>query len=327
MKEYAEESWAATVGNAMVAGVAAVVVRGLKAIARQPLNSLGVSILGIGTVLGCANALWLQPAHHPSPLFMETAAIAETPVHTSDVQLFPVPLDGADVARSAPSVVSALPAPRLHMETRQVPTVPVTAAVIGNKDVAALQLKLGEMNLFTGKVDGYYGPATANAIRAFEQQNGMTPKGAITSEILQAVQAAAMTPSSVAAPALNSAPISAPIPAPRHVTAVVAPNTVTPAKPEKVEVLDNIAKIALSAMPDETPAVKPAIAPVLDPMLVKKVQTGLVRLGFLNTEIDGKFDAQTARAIREFENYNNFTRTGEISLELVDLLQDANAFE
>ena len=65
---------------------------------------------------------------------------------------------------------------------------------------------------------------------------------------------------------------------------------------------------------------------MLDPELVRMVQTGLSRLGFLHAEISGKFDAETARAIREFENYNNFRVTGELTPDLVDVLMAAGAF-
>jgi peptidoglycan hydrolase-like protein with peptidoglycan-binding domain len=53
-----------------------------------------------------------------------------------------------------------------------------------------LQRKLTQLDLFEGKIDGYYGPQTARAIRAFEQQAGLQPVGALTRQVVEAIMAA-----------------------------------------------------------------------------------------------------------------------------------------
>ncbi|MCF4097919.1 peptidoglycan-binding protein [Maritalea sp. P4.10X] len=58
---------------------------------------------------------------------------------------------------------------------------------------------------------------------------------------------------------------------------------------------------------------------------VIKIQKGLYSLGFLQGAIDGVPGAQTERAIRQFEVFNNYRETGEITPELYDMLLAANA--
>jgi len=60
--------------------------------------------------------------------------------------------------------------------------------------------------------------------------------------------------------------------------------------------------------------------------VVTQVQTGLERLGFMTNPVSGVFDDNTAMAIREFEIYNNYSPTGRITAELIELLTEAGAF-
>jgi peptidoglycan hydrolase-like protein with peptidoglycan-binding domain len=88
-------------------------------------------------------------------------------------------------------------------------------APVGNKDAFAVQKKLTELGLFNGTVDGFYGPMTANAIRAFEQRNGMTPTGAMTPDVVDAIlraDAAGMVPVAQPAPAVQQAVVVQPAP-------------------------------------------------------------------------------------------------------------------
>jgi peptidoglycan hydrolase-like protein with peptidoglycan-binding domain len=62
-----------------------------------------------------------------------------------------------------------------------------------------------------------------------------------------------------------------------------------------------------------------------DPKLVAKVQRGLASLGFLSGQIDGRPGEATARAIRNFEVWNNYDVTGRVTPELLKLLIAAGA--
>jgi peptidoglycan hydrolase-like protein with peptidoglycan-binding domain len=62
-----------------------------------------------------------------------------------------------------------------------------------------------------------------------------------------------------------------------------------------------------------------------DPALIAKVQRGLSSLGFLSGKVDGKPGEATAKAIRNFEVWNNYDVTGRVTPELLELLVGAGA--
>ena len=310
-------NWAGAAGNATLAFIGHWIGRGFVYAFRHPL-SVGMStVMAFGITLGAINAMFLQTARHPAPLFMETASIAQ-PVH--------------ETVTSAPSAPrQAIPTPLMRPVKLEVTPAPVVAAPktvaipekVGNQDVAELQARLTELGFFAGKIDGYYGPMTADAIRRFETEAGLTPVGAVSAEVLAATKS--FVPRAAAQPVVKTPAVET----------QVAPRAVAP-QPAPVPENDTIGRIAAGLAETEAVIVATAPAPAteavvkkpatIDPELVRMVQTGLSRLGFLHGEISAKFDAETARAIREFENYNNFRVTGELTPDLVDVLMAAGAF-
>ncbi len=274
--------------------------------ARQPLTAAGTIALVTGSLMAAANALYMQPLRHPAPLFAAPSQQMPRRFDPSGQDDYVVP-----EPPSQRPVVTPIPLPGDPGYTGSIGN----GAPTGNPDVAALQQKLLRMNLFDGEVDGLYGPKTAEAIRAFERRSGQTPVGALTPQIFDLVRRAPLEP----AQALTVAP---------RLTAQAQPQP-----PATSNELDPIGRLAMQvAQRNPEPAVEPAarataprVAPAANKELVKTIQKGLVRLGFLHSQIDGRFDEATARAIREFENYNNYRVTGKVAPELVDMLMSAGA--
>ncbi len=312
-------NWAGAAGNAALSFLGRWIGRGLVYAFRHPL-SVGMGLaLAIGIIFGANNAMFEQTARHPAPLFMDTASIAQSPEFVeagTPIRHQPVPSPLPN-AHKAPAVT----------KTVTTPTSPAHVTIpdkVGNKDVAELQARLLELGFFSGKIDGYYGPHTADAIRRFEVEAGLNPVGAVTPEVLKS--ALAYVP----------APVPQPVAAAQPVTARAVESSVL-ATPEDDPIGRIAAEVAsVEAAPVATPAPRVTSAPAetatartpsaTDPELVRMVQTGLSRLGFLHAEISGKFDADTAKAIRKFEVYNNFHVTGELTPDLVDVLMAAGAF-
>lgn len=185
---------------------------------RAPLASTGLLAMVTMTALAGSNALFFQTTEHPSPFFApsrDVVAPLPTPVverpteRTSAVETLPAIPASTETTGS----VSATPAP-------VIPTAPV-----GNAEMFAVQKKLFELQLFSGKVDGYYGPKTAEAIRAFELRNGMTPTGANDAAVVEAIlgsDAAGRTTTPIApqpqavapAPVVQPQPVAVVTPAP-----------------------------------------------------------------------------------------------------------------
>ena len=186
---------------------------------RAPLASTGLLAMVTLTALAASNALYFQTARHPSPFF---APAMDVPVPLAEPQLAPQPLpamlrDTAVVTAPAatPETTGSVPAPQ----------VAVPSGPVGNRDAFAVQQKLTELGFFNGTVDGFYGPMTANAIRAFEQRNGMTPTGALTREVIDAIlraDAAGRMPVAQQAPAAQVATAGQAMVAPQAVVQAAA---------------------------------------------------------------------------------------------------------
>nr|WP_314261391.1 peptidoglycan-binding protein [uncultured Devosia sp.] len=153
---------------------------------RAPLASTGLLAMVTMTALAASNALYFQTARHPAPFFSPSPAVPVA-VLDAEPEIAPTPQPMPEMRQTAVLPNVAAPA-----TTGSVPAAPVAApaipdAPVGNKDAFAVQKKLTEIGLFRGSVDGFYGPQTATAIRAFETQNGMTPTGALTPGVIDAI--------------------------------------------------------------------------------------------------------------------------------------------
>jgi hypothetical protein len=124
------------------------------------------------------------------------------------------------------------------------------------------------------------------------------------------VPTVAATPQAEPEPIVTASVAAVPVVAPQ-----AAASTEVQVKPQEVPVLDTEAKIE-DLMPPFS---------VTDPVIVSRVQRGLASLGFLHGPIDGVAGEATAKAIRTFETFYNYERTGRITPELPDLLVKAGA--
>ncbi|MGV8854334.1 MAG: peptidoglycan-binding protein [Devosia sp.] len=358
---------------------------------RAPLASTGMMALVTLTALAASNALYFQPRHHPAPFFSSgpSAQVANVaPVAAPVLPVLPVlPAERTVAAQPGNDTTGSIAA-----QPARIPDAPV-----GNRDAFAVQKKLTELGFFSGTVDGFYGPMTANAIRAFEEKHGYEPTGALTPAVVDAIlhadaagmvpvvqqttQAAAVTPRP-APPVIRPAniepvrqaamqppapvPVSARLPAltpvdttvdtvgtaaaqtidsilaavsgtapaqaasPRPPVALASSGQTLP-KPVQVASLEpmTVAPAPATAtepvQPPQQAAVASNLAPANDVKLVSQIQRGLASLGFYHDSIDGRPGDSTARAIREFENFNSYKLTGQVNPDLVLLLRNAGA--
>ena len=172
-------------GSAVASGVGRVGAWALSRYMRAPLASTGLMALVTMTALAGSNALYFQTSRHPAPFFGQPR---DVPVPVASPQIAPA-------AMGAPERRTAVLAPIERQTTGSVAApAPVVEAIpdqpVGNKEAFDVQKKLFELGLFQGKVDGFYGPMTARAIRAFEERNGLEPSGALTPAIVDAIMRA-----------------------------------------------------------------------------------------------------------------------------------------
>ncbi len=279
---------------------------------RAPVSSLVLVAMTFGTGLAMTNALYMQTGTHPAPLF------AEEQLTTASVSPVEAPTRVAPVIKEIPVQVPA-PVKIATPEPAPVPVMSDAVAKIDNSDVAALQQKLAALDFYQGEADGFYGPQTADAIRAFELSVGRTPVGALTPDVLNAVSRAALPTASTTAATPKPAPVADPKPQAVATTPAVAETAARNAGGTAGDPLVQIVQRVASA------AQNSVSTPVENRELVENVQRGLASLGFLRGKIDGVAGETTAKAIRNFEVYYNYKVTGAVTPELVDLLADAGA--
>lgn len=309
---------------------------GLTRMAQAPMASTGVILLTGLTLMGGANALFMQDGRHPAPMFVSAqhaAAPVVMPPPVEPVVVTPVERPaGLETAVSAPAPITA-------------PVAPPAPVSIGNADIAEMQEKLMAMGLFDGTVDGYYGPKTADAIRAFEARFGLPRSGAATPQLIDAVRNAPVSntqvrPAAQVVPVIQPAPVVAE-PVADEVDVLLAGmeqdsqaaffDPTSPATPQPQPVTltqqaSTVETVMTMVQGAGQQAVTSALPAALDRDLVSDIQRGLSRLGFLQAPVDGVAGESTARAIRKFQIFNNFTPTGEVSPAVLDMLVAAGAY-
>ena len=252
-------------GSAVAAAMGRTALWALSHYMRAPLTATGLMALVTLTALAGSNALYFQPHTHPAPFFgpARAAPVAEAA---------PVAAPAPQPAPERLAVVAPLPAPSAETTCSVAAPAPVIPdAPVGNRDAFAVQKKLTELGLFTGKVDGFYGPMTASAIRAFEERNGFEPTGALTAAIVEAILAA--DGRGIAPQRPQAAAVPQPAPAatrPANVQQAAAPAQLPALTPvdNAVDIMGNAAAQTIDAIvaavgntaSDESPAPRPALA-------------------------------------------------------------------
>jgi len=166
---------------------------------RSPLTNSAIAALVVTTAMAGSNALYGQRHEHPAPLFNPAA---ESAIVADIEPVVPIARPKSFVLSQPAKVQRQLVAPA-RVETPSSP--------IGNKEVFEVQRKLERMQLFTGTVDGYYGPQTARAIRKFEEARGLKPTGELSRETIQLVLAAPLSTPAAQPVVPVAAPVAAPV--------------------------------------------------------------------------------------------------------------------
>ena len=284
-----------------------------------PMQNLGLGFIGIAMVISATNALYWQNTAHPAPFFATTTTTALNVQNVGEIMPLlqaPHPLELA-VGRASD----------LRSVIQPVPVAAVSAnapSEVTNEMLANAQTILTSMGLFTGKIDGFYGPQTAEAIRAFELQAGLPPKGALDSIVIQKINNSTLP---LVLPT-SAAPLASLNVVPKVTFTPVVSNepVIQPAQDVLVALASNVSIASLASTAVDTPILATPVNPEVDKTLIERIQFGLSNLGFYHSSLDGIAGESTAKAIREFENFLSFEMTGRISSDVQQWLIDAGAY-
>lgn len=285
---------------------------------RNPVVAGGAMVAGIAMLFIVTNALANQSVRHPSPLFNTrmTGTIGPKTVATLPLVSGSDPLQPLASAE-APAQVPQTPAQTqsASLSQQQIP-VPVTAVTpketladdpatnvavppLANLQVQTtqhIQQALRDRGFYTGAVDGIAGPATAEAIRAFEQRVGVPASGEADDKVLALLKSPRGRVVNQHPQVAAARPVAQPVP-----VAVVAP----PARP------------AVQLMPAPVP---PEPLTGSTEGRLQKAQRALNVAGYGPIRTDGIQDEKTSEAIRKFEAEHGLPQTGRMSDRLLSAL-------
>ncbi len=256
----------------------------------NPAMSGGFVVMALTAIAVVSNAVFLQTADHPEPLFMtRPGTTAEVSPDTTPAAAPPVPRPRVETAVDAVEP-QASPEPREVIEAAvpvptPAPQPPEPAPE--RKLVRDLQARLAEQGLYSGKIDGISGSRTQSAIVAYQEAQGLPVTGKPTADILDhittaSVETAAKAPEPTPV-AVNPAPAAEP---PQTIEAVVG---------EPVA---------------EQPEPIPTAADIAQRNRYLSVQRALNQIGYGPVAEDGRPGDAIDNAIRRFELDNGLPITG-----------------
>lgn len=226
-------------------------------------------------------------------------APTNTPASSSDgyTPETPAPSDGSGsitVITTAPPTASPTPAP---VTPSPVPK-SLQKGFTGSDAVRAVQKRLKELGYYKGSADGDFGPATEDAVKAFQKANGLTADGKVGEKTLAKMNAKNV--------------VSA-----KEANATAAPKVTN--KPT--------AKVTNTPRPTATPDLSKDIY-LESGSSGKKVETlqrRLIELGWMSGSVTGKYDATTEAAVSAFQKKAKLWVDGKAGPDTLNALYSANA--
>ncbi len=309
-------------------------------VARHPFAIGGITAFAVVFGFVSANALWYQPAHHPSP-FLRTrdasdlnalAGMRANPRLTPDpatvttfrIERAPSPDDAttASVDGSA-----AGDAPATLADGSAAPAGIAASAAGGTASlVAQVQEQLARRGLYDGAADGVPGPRTAAAIAAFETSVGMPATGVAGPELLAAllIDGGARAAMPQQRPTVDLASLET---AEDPVAAAIRGADVKTTTAARRANAQDVAAVAAPVPPSavRAAAMPPAIDAVAATGLVMDIQRGLSNIAYTDVTVDGVAGEQTRAAIRHFEHHYRLPETGQPNDKVLKKLRDIGA--
>ena len=169
---------------------------------------------------------------------------------------------------------------------------PKTTVRSGSKgeDAGTVQARLKTLGYYRGVIDGEFGRASVNALKNFQEANGLKSDGVAGKDTYKVLFSASAIPYTEAE---TAAPTAAPTP-----TAAPAASTAWTTLREGMKGTE-----------------------------VKQLQENLIRLGYLSGKADGSYGEQTAAAVREFQKQNGLTADGTAGEKTLKKLYGGTAKE
>lgn len=273
-------------------GIAGLMLEGVQ---DNPSIAAGVCAFAVAFSLVAGNALYGQQGGHPVPLFATRDAMT-----TKSLPAEPQKRSQGPSAKSGPQAkIAQIPVPT----ARPKPASPDTGAL-----VRQMQAGLHELGIYSGDIDGLYGPRTREAVVRFETDLGVEPTGQVTAALVAALERRA-SQAVPAKPVAKTGPIAEPL-----VTNTVTTRALT----DEIE-----AQLAVA----RSEPVASQLDEVRNEAIIARIKIGLINFGEAGITYDGVLDAATASAIRKFQDRNGLEVDGLASEALLRKMEQIGALK
>lgn len=275
---------------------------------RRPRDTLAAAtaLAALATIL--VNALFLQPAPHPAPLFSLKAKRSAAARDSTGAIVLPRPRPGDLSVRATPAAQPASAA-RGEVPPRAAP--PRSRSEI----ITDVQRELAQRGFYDGPVDGIHGSKTDAAIRKFEKKAGLPLTGEPSEALLTTM---VQTPADGARGAsLNAGkpridPIAALLP--RLEQSATRPRGASGGSADSNAAVPRAEPIAPPPTSNAGGAPPHSDQSAQVPSkLVKAVQQALAEFGYGQVKPTGISDTDTRTAVEAFETMHKMPVTGQIS--------------
>ena len=268
----------------------------------DPAMSGGMFILTLTVAAILSNAMFLQPASHPTPL-LPTRAVGEAslppagdldeiianavpvPNPRASASEPPLPVAAAEVAVDVASAPESVAAPAVA------PAAPVATVTIdpAAERLRLIQRQLARLGLYRDAIDGITGPKTRAAISQYQATAGIAVTGEPSEALLDMLMQQPPTP-----------------------------------VPAAAEVAAPAAQVAEAPPVEDLEARAMALA---EHAATSRIQAALNKIGYGPLVVDGSSGPDTRNAIRRFELDNGLDISGTANQAVLDRLVTIGALE
>ena len=196
------------------------------------------------------------------------------------------------------NTVSPEPGATIEVVTSEPPSASPTAAPVtptptppslqrgfkGSDAVRSVQKRLKELGYYKGSADGDFGPATEEAVKAFQRANGLTPDGKVGQKTLAKMNAKTAVSAKDAGGSGGGKKTDKPTATPKKTSKPTAKVTATP-RPTATPNLTRDYYLTIGSKGKK----------------VETLQRRLVELGWLTGKVTGTYDDATAAAVSAFQ--------------------------
>lgn len=167
-------------------------------------------------------------------------------------------------------------------------------------EVSDVQTRLKELKYYTGTVDGKFGSGTTNAVKAFQEANGLKADGVVGNQTKDALFSYYAVAYSGSTPITQSTP--------KPTAKPTAKATATP-RPTATPNTENARVLEIGKTGSD----------------VRQVQNRLIELGYMSGKADGSYGEATAVAVAAFQGNNKLWEDGKAGPETQKALFSSSA--